>query len=127
MTAVTTCQIASEAKCIDKLADAIECQLQSCHPDICCIEKELCVLKGELITFNCDVTKVCVPPQFYGVVESIECLGQKALTATCDLKSDLCQSEINWCTVKGDVGCLDFSTDANEILTCALNAAVHVV
>ena len=59
MTSVSICQVQHEAKAINKLADKISCQLDSCHPPVCQIEKELCHLDCLLEKLGCNLNELC--------------------------------------------------------------------
>ena len=44
MTSVSICQVQHEAKAINKLADKISCQLDSCHPHVCQMKRNSAIL-----------------------------------------------------------------------------------
>ena len=107
MTIVSIGAIQHEAKCINTLADKISCQLDSCHPNICNIEKELCHLDSLLEKLGCNIHDVCniyVSP-FECEIQKAECLDG---TLSCELSRPPC--EIDWCEVHATDACLQATT-----------------
>ena len=107
MSSVSICQVQHEAKYINYLADKISCQLDSCHPNICHIEKELCHLDSVLAKLECNLNELCNIN-----VSGIECEIQKAEsldhTLSCELSLPRC--EIDWCDVHATDACLQSTT-----------------
>jgi hypothetical protein len=108
MSTVSICQIQHEAKVINKLADKISCQLDSCHPPICHIEKELCHLDCLLEKLGCNINELCNinVSCLESEVQKAECLDG---TLGCELNKP-CPCEINWCEVHETNACLQSTT-----------------
>ncbi len=108
MTSVSICQVQHEAKAINKLADKISCQLDSCHPPVCQIEKELCHLDCLLEKLGCNLNELCNinVSGFECEIQKAECLDS---TLSCELNKP-CPCEIDWCDVHATDACLQSTT-----------------